>query len=179
METAVMKYKIDELPSDAITSFRGEFFFLSNYFMPSPVEMYGITFPSVEHAFAAAKLDPNGGVHDRDTVMRKMMEIAACPKPNDAKRMGRARFLAGNPFMRPDWDAIKHKLVATLVTRKFEDHPVLRDKLLATGDRLLIEGNDWGDKIWGAIEKDGFLIGQNMLGRILMELRTQLRKTAA
>lgn len=56
-----------------------------------------------------------------------------------------------------------------LLDLKFAD-PALAALLLATGDADLVEGNDWGDRFWGVC--DG--AGANMLGRLLMELRTRL-----
>ena len=44
-------------------------------------------------------------------------------------------------------------------------------KLLDTGDAILIEGNDWGDRYWGVC--DG--VGQNKLGLILMGLRKKMK----
>jgi len=69
--------------------------------------------------------------------------------------------------------ATKVKLMAGLLTRKFAD-PALRQKLLATGDAKLVEGNWWGDRFWGIDLKTGE--GQNTLGRLLMTLRIRLRE---
>lgn len=38
-----------------------------------------------------------------------------------------------------------------LVRAKFTQNPDLADKLLATGDAHLEEGNTWGDRIWGTV----------------------------
>ena len=96
---------------DAIFEFDGAFRFLSN-FGDGPVEMYGISFPTVEHAFAAAKLDPNGNVHPLAEVLAEMQRIAALPTPGAAKKAGRRRTWDGRPFMRPDWDRIKTDLIS-------------------------------------------------------------------
>ena len=50
--------------------------------------------------------------------------------------------------------------------------PELREKLLATGDEELIEGNWWNDKFWGVCKGEGC----NMLGLILMEVRDYISK---
>jgi hypothetical protein len=157
----------------AIFEFDGKYRFLSN-FGDGEVVMYGITFPTVEHAFAAAKLDPNGGVHPRAEVVAEMHEIAAEETPGLAKKRGRRRTWNGRPFMRADWDEIKLDLITELVRRKFQD-PALKAKLLATGDALLVEGNTWRDRIWGMVENKGVFEGQNMLGEILMKIRAELR----
>jgi hypothetical protein len=47
--------------------------------------------------------------------------------------------------------------------------------LLATGDAAIVERSS-KDRYWGAVESaDGVLEGQNVLGRLLMELRQELR----
>ena len=54
---------------------------------------------------------------------------------------------------------------------KFTHHTELRDALLATADVELIEGNTWGDRIWGVYQGEG----ENHLGKILMKIRSELR----
>ena len=137
-----------------IGSFNGEHRFLSN-FWPSPVEMCGMVFPTVEHAYVAAKTE-NGDVR------RRVLELAT---PGEAKRFGRTIEL------RPGWDQMKLRTMRELVRRKFRGNPDLGHMLLATGDQQLVEGNRWGDTFWGVC--DG--VGENHLGRILMDVRRELR----
>ena len=54
---------------------------------------------------------------------------------------------------------------------KFADE-VMAAKLLATGDAELVEGNTWGDRFWGVSGGNGL----NWLGRLLMEVRSDLKK---
>ena len=141
--------------SAAIDSFQGEYRFLSN-FWPAEVVFEGATYPTAEHAYQAAKsLDP---------VERQ--RIAASPTPADAKRAGRAL----KP--RDDWETAKFDVMERVVRDKFTRHADLRRQLLATGDAELIEGNTWGDRVWGVYQGEG----ENHLGRILMRLRAELRK---
>ena len=49
-------------------------------------------------------------------------------------------------------------------------NPDLKEKLLATGNEELVEGNWWGDQYWGIC--DG--IGKNKLGKLLMKVRKEL-----
>ena len=49
--------------------------------------------------------------------------------------------------------------------------PDLKEKLLSTGDRYLVEGNSWGDVYWGVCGGKGI----NMLGKLLMQIREELR----
>ena len=50
--------------------------------------------------------------------------------------------------------------------------PELREKLLATGNEELIEGNWWGDTYWGVCKGKG----ENNLGKSLMKIRTELQE---
>lgn len=57
-----------------------------------------------------------------------------------------------------------------LVFQKFKNEE-LKIKLLQTGNEELIEGNTWGDKFWGICNG----VGENNLGKILMEIRQFLK----
>lgn len=74
--------------------------------------------------------------------------------------------------MRQDWDSLKHAYMRGFVLEKFTK-PELREKLLATGDALLVEGNTWGDIYWGVDMRTGK--GENFLGKILMQTRDELK----
>lgn len=54
---------------------------------------------------------------------------------------------------------------------KFLQNPDLADKLVATGDAELIEGNTWGDTVWGVCNGSG----ENRLGEILMRVRSEIQ----
>lgn len=137
-----------------IDSFDGEFAFLSNFY-EVPVEWEGITYPSTEHAFQAAKVI--------NPVTR--MKIAAEPTPGRAKRAGRSVQL------RHDWEQVKFDIMLDIVMAKFRQHPDLAEALLDTGDAELIEGNTWNDTTWGVCNGRGL----NWLGKILMMVRCQLK----
>ncbi len=63
---------------------------------------------------------------------------------------------------------------------KFDQHSELREKLLKTGDHIIVEDvsarKGARHKFWGAVLTNDVLDGQNMLGKLLMELREELRK---
>lgn len=145
---------------EPITDFRGEHDFLSNFY-PSPVEMDGAEYSTVEHAFQAAK------VHD--FAQRRAIRDAA--SPGKAKQMGR------RVKRREDWFDVSLDIMEALVRQKFTRYPQLREKLLSTGSRTLIEGNNWGDKFYGCVwdSQKGDWVGENHLGRILMKVRDELR----
>jgi ribA/ribD-fused uncharacterized protein len=136
----------------AITEFRGEHFFLSNFYM-NPITFEGIIYPSVEHAFAAAKTS--------DPVERQ--RIAEAKTAGEAKRLGRKVTLIDN------WDDKRLDAMAQLLRLKFQDTE-LKNRLLATAGRRLVEGNNWGDRFWGTCQGTG----KNHLGELLMKLRDEL-----
>jgi|UniRef100_A0A7V6A444 ribA/ribD-fused uncharacterized protein len=143
-----------------IDEFRGHSFFLSN-FAPSPVTLDGMRFPTVEHAYQAAKtLTPQ----ERELIL-------GASTPDLARKIGR------NLTRRPDWPDIKVKVMQDLVAQKFNGHPDLGKLLLATNDAELVEGNTWHDNFWGDCRcpRCAGITGQNRLGRILMEVRERLR----
>lgn len=140
-----------------IRQFTGKHAFLSN-FHPSPIEVDGIQFPTVEHAFQAAKTsDPE--------VKRR---IAEKDTPGKAKRAGGRRGIIKD--FDPAWDSKKVQIMTQLCRLKFQD-PTLRSQLLETGEQQLEEGNNWNDTFWGVSLKTGK--GQNHLGRILMQIRSE------
>jgi len=136
-----------------ITRFRGTWSFLSNFF-PALIVLNGKTYPTVEHAYQAAKT-----VREEERVA-----IRQAPSPAQAKRLGQ------RVTLRPDWEQVKLGIMLDLLRRKFQD-PALRRKLLSTGNAPLIEGNHWGDRFWGCVLEKGRWVGKNHLGRLLMRVR--------
>lgn len=136
-----------------IDRFTGDHAFLSN-FCHSPIELDGIIYPTVEHAFQAAKTLDHADKH----------RIAAASTPGNAKRLGR------KVQLRRDWEQVKVGIMQDLVRLKFTVHQDLRAKLIATGDAELIEGNTWNDRFWGVCRGQG----RNQLGLILMQVRAEL-----
>lgn len=134
-----------------IDSFRNEYYFLSNFY-EAPITFDGITYLNNEAAFQAQKVLSG-------------RERFANLNPSEAKHLGR------RVSLRPDWESVKVNLMRDIVRAKFAQNEDLREKLLNTGDAYLVEGNDWGDKIWGQVNG----AGQNLLGQILMEVREELR----
>lgn len=76
-------------------------------------------------------------------------------------------------YQRDDWDAVKVDIMRDILREKAKQHEYVSRKLLATGERELIE-NSWRDNFWGwGPNQDG----QNVLGRLWMEVREELRVT--
>lgn len=136
-----------------IEHFAGKYAFLSNFY-PATVVFDQDAYPSVEHAYQAAKTFSQ---RDRDA-------IRVVSTPGKAKRLGQT------VEVRPEWNDIKVTVMEKLLWKKFE-HPFLREMLLETGDAPLIEGNTWGDVFWGQCKGKG----ENHLGRLLMDTRARIR----
>lgn len=83
-----------------------------------------------------------------------------------------ATLLTKEKLIRDNWDEIRVGIMIELLISKFS-HPEMRNKLLSTGKKYLIEGNTWGDTFWGAC-KNGRYRGRNILGLILMRIRRKL-----
>jgi hypothetical protein len=137
----------------AILTFKGEYSFLSNFYT-TPVSYGGLTYPSSEAAYQAAKC-----ANPAEKIAFTRMG------PVEAKQAGRTVAL------RSDWEEVKVVIMAEVVHAKFEQSARLQEKLLATGDRPLIEGNWWGDTFWGVCRGRG----TNWLGVILMRERVYYR----
>lgn len=143
------------MASESITDFHGENFFLSNFCMCTMTQGDGGTWSSVEHFYQAAKTDDMGWKN----------RIFSAVAPSQAKRLGR------KAPKRPTWDEEKLLVMRDLLMDKFLMNFDLREKLINTGDAQLIEGNWWGDTFWGVCNG----VGENWLGRLLMEIRDELR----
>lgn len=140
-----------------IKEFRGHYRFLSN-FWPAVVSFDGMSFPSVEHAYVAAKTT------DRNL----RVEICHVATAGQVKQFGRKIKL------RSDWEAIKLDVMEDLVRKKFTI-PDLRELLLETGKQHLEEGNHWNDTFWGVCRGRG----QNHLGKIIMKIRQEIQDEQA
>jgi hypothetical protein len=142
-----------------IKGFKNDYRFLSN-FTYTTVEYEGTKYPTIEHAFQAAKFD--------DLDYREV--IADAETPGDAKVLGKTR---EHP-LREGWnEGLAVQVMAGLVAQKFSKGGY-RDRLLATGDAILVETNHWGDDIWGDSTTTDEP-GRNQLGIILMSVRAGLQ----
>jgi ribA/ribD-fused uncharacterized protein len=141
-----------------ITTFRGEYNFLSNFFEVD-VEYDGITYASVEHAYMSAKSnDPQWKAYCANK------NITA----SDVKREGKRVRLVDH------WESIKFGVMETCLRAKFNQEP-FKSKLLATGNQNIQEGNNWSDKEWGIDLTVNPNVGENHLGRLLMKIRHELK----
>ena len=136
-----------------IDSFKGEYFFLSNFY-PTKIKYNGIQYLNNEAAFQAQKC----------TTMEDRIKFSYL-NPSDSKKLGRRIIL------RNDWESVKISIMREIVFEKFKQNSHLTEKLLDTGNVYLEEGNNWGDRIWGTVNG----VGRNELGKILMEVRREIK----
>lgn len=146
----------------AITQFKDDYGFLSNFY-PCYIRFEGRVYPSLEHAYQAAK------TFDED-IRTEISQLKG--KPGKAKKIG------NKIKLREDWDVIKVDIMRRLVMEKFTNDPEMEKKLLETENRELVEGNTWHDNYWGRCycSKCQLKLSRNMLGHILMETRELLQK---
>ena len=112
---------------------------------------------TTEHYFQAQKF---AGEPDEE-------EIRGANTPMIAARMGRER----KRPLRRDWESVKERIMLDALRAKFTQHEDLRELLLATGDAVLVE-HTANDSYWG---DGGDGSGKNRLGRLLMQVRDELR----
>ena len=142
-----------------IASFTGTYKFLSNFY-PCSIEYDGIVYPTLEHAYQAAKTEDN----------EERLEILECNTAGRAKRMGQ------KVTLRADWEDIKLDVMLELLRTKFKNKK-LRMWLITTGDATLIEGNYWHDNFYGECYCAGCGgNGQNHLGKHLMFVRKECQE---
>lgn len=142
-----------------------DFYVLSN-FSAFNLRWDGNIFPTSEHAYhwtkfpVCAKAD---GRYIRDAILD-------APSAHDAFKLAEGF----KPHRRSDWDDVKVGIMRDILLAKAQQHEYVRRKLLDTGGRELVE-DSWRDDFWGwGPNRDG----QNMLGKLWMEVRAELRERA-
>jgi hypothetical protein len=153
----------------AITSFGGEYRFLSNFHgaedgdTPLIIDLDGVIYPSTENAYQASKC----------AVLADRVQFVNCTA-NESKQKGR------KVKLRSDWESYKFTVMFMLLQQKFSDrNPELKKALLDTRREQLVEGNYWHDNVWGSCTcaKCGNR-GENRLGVMLMNIRADLHQQA-
>lgn len=142
-----------------IENFHDSHYFLSNFYI-APMKIDGKSFQTNEHFFQASKAS--------DEAMFELVRLAKTAA--QTKKLGR------EIPMRKNWENIKNEVMLKGLRAKFA-LPEMRALLLETGDATLIEGNNWHDRYWGRCDcaQHGGA-GENWLGRLLMQVREEIRK---
>lgn len=138
---------------------------------PSPFVVGEVCYNCAEQYMMAEKARIFGDV-------KTLEQIMASYNPGDMKQFGR-RVRNFNSYV---WDANRSDVVMTASLAKFSQNPKLKEFLLSTGDKILVEASPY-DRIWGiglaADDADATVParwhGDNRLGFILMAVRDMLR----
>lgn len=144
--------------------------FLSNFY-PCNFTYRGFMFDNSEKAIMWSKAMHFGAVEVANQILQ-------APNPREAKRLGRSRQI---PFVESEWEKVREKVFLDVLRAKF-DTPHMKQKLLDTGDRKLVEASPY-DEIWGVglSENDPRIFdesewkGLNLLGKLLMQIREEVK----
>jgi ribA/ribD-fused uncharacterized protein len=133
---------------------------LSNLYR-RPVEFQGEVFATSEHAYQAGKA--------RKPEVRKWLMEA--PSPSLLAMAAHGLYYWD---VAPGWSKLKFDRMRKVLAAKYTQHADLRSLLLSTGEANLVESatvDNEVNRLWGEVNG----VGQNMLGKMLMDLRTELR----
>ena len=163
MSQASQVRKYDPATSVVFLKTKERFGGLSNMAPGFPLTVNGVRIRTSEALYQACRFP-----HMPD-VQRKIIDEHS---PMTAK-------MRSKPFRkdsRPDWDAVRVKIMRwSLRVKLAQNWREFGRLLLSTGDGPIVEQSR-KDDFWGAkVVEDGSLVGMNVLGRLLMELREQLK----
>lgn len=150
---------------ERVRFYEHDFYVLSN-FSAFTLMWRGIRFDTSEAAYHWEKFPGDTG---DEVLTRHFIQTAA--SAHEAFK------IAGynKQHRRSDWDEVKVEIMLDILRAKASQHEYVRRKLLATGDRELVE-DSWRDDYWGwGPNRDG----QNMLGKLWMQVRAELRASSA
>ncbi len=153
---------------------RGQPYYEFTNFFESPVNISGKIWPTTEHYFQAQKF--------KDANIQQ--EIQRCKSAREVFDLANSKNGKYKAFIRSDWhdktgnkmypdETLKDAVMREALQAKFSQNAKLQKLLLDTGDARLVEASD-KDDYWGGSLPDS----KDMLGKLLMELREQLRKGA-
>lgn len=163
-ETATLECHGLDTP-ERVCFYEQDFYVLSN-FSSFAVEWSGFVFPTSEHLYHWLRFTLSEDALGR-AIARRIKEARSA---HDAFKIAQEN----KRCQIADWNDRKVGAMKLILNAKAEQHEYVRRKLLATGDRELVE-NSWRDDFWGWGPNGD---GQNMLGRLWMEVRAELRAGA-
>lgn len=150
---------------ERVRFYEHDFYVLSN-FSAFRLLYQGVNFDTSEHAYHFEKFCTIPDI----AITEIQGAIMDAPSAHEAFKIAERN----KHRRRGDWDAVKVHVMRDILRAKAQQHEYVRRKLLATGDRELVE-DSWRDDFWGW-GPDGN--GQNMLGKLWMEIRSELRPQA-
>jgi len=121
------------------------------------IRVDGKSWATWEHYFQTQKFED---IQQRESIRK-------AKTPMIAARMGRDR----KSKLRRDWESVKVSVMTDAVRAKFSQHAELGAILVGTGSAFLVEHTE-NDAYWG---DGGDGRGKNVLGQILMRVRSELQ----
>lgn len=126
-----------------------------------PVEFEGCSYPTAEHAYQAGK--------PRKKEVREWLMAAP-----SAALLAMAAHGLYYWDVAPGWSTSKFARMKAVLLAKFSQHQDLRELLLRTGDARIVESatvDSPVNRLWGEVNG----VGRNMLGILLMDVRSEIR----
>ena len=134
-----------------------EFFCLDN-FSAFKIDIEGILFSTVEHAYQAYKFI--------ETSSEIFLAIVNAKSPIEAKQIAHNN----EELIDPNWNNKKIELMEMFLRIKLHQHPYVKKKLLETKNYIICE-DSLEDSFWGiGPSRDG----ENMMGKLWMKIRSEL-----
>ena len=131
------------------------------------VEFEGRIHPTAEHAYQFGK--------PRKPEVRDWLMVAPSPS-----LLAMAAHGLYSWDVAPGWSVGRYARMQAVVHAKFSQNPDLAEILLGTGDARIVESTSFNNEVnrrWGEVYlPSGVWVGENWLGKILMETRTKLRE---
>lgn len=149
------------LPNDCAVFYRtrDRFGELSNMAGGMPISFEGRVYPSSEALYQALRYPGRGDIHE--AIIRQNTGYAAKVKAYEFKEQ-----------TRPDWQTVKVPTMEMVLRLKLEQHYVKMKSVLDLTHGMAIVERSSKDNFWGAIpDKDGVLVGENVLGILWMIVR--------
>ncbi|GER16733.1 NADAR family protein [Variovorax boronicumulans] len=143
--------------NERVCFYEQDFYVLSN-FSSFTLQWKGMRFDTSEAAYHWEKFPGDDDIQ---------IPILNAPSAHEAFKIAERNKV----HRRSDWDDVKVGIMRDILREKVHQHEYVCRKLLDTGNRELVE-NSWRDDYWGWGPTRG---GQNMLGKLWMEIRAELR----
>lgn len=142
---------------ETIEFFEREYYMLSNW-SAHKVKLWGNEFMTADHAYHYKKFEESA-----PHIARKILKASS---PMEAKNIA-SKY---KTYSLDKWEAIKDEVLYEILKTKAQQHTEVYDALIKSNGKNLIENSPY-DSYWGT-GPDGN--GQNKLGKLWMQIRTEL-----
>jgi ribA/ribD-fused uncharacterized protein len=142
---------------ERVCFYEQDFYVLSN-FSAFTLHWHGARFDTAEVAYHWEKFPGTHNELDKYQESQIARRIRVADSAHEAFKIAEVN----RSLRRSDWDGIKVDIMRQILRAKVDQHEYVRRKLLATGNRELVE-NSWRDSFWGWGPNED---GQNMLGKL-------------